>query len=200
MTFSEPHYIAPEGMYRAFAFEGDIHRSLDCVPLSVRRKLDLAGGKISLAGWQALTRAERLALCHLPVEGDGDVAVYREVLQAFAARAGVPLKPLVDPDAEARVWNANVPPPQLAKRLAELAARLAAGPTAPSAQPGGAGIVLDPPRWRALDEEARYALFKLADPKREPAKLHAALVELGLAPGPAPAVVPDVAICARGPA
>ena len=57
-------------MYKRFTFEGDIHESLDCVPLSVRRKLDLAALKISLDGWQQLSRAERLSLCHLPVDSE----------------------------------------------------------------------------------------------------------------------------------
>ena len=54
----DPHERAL--MYKRFEFEGAIHDTLECVPMSVRRKLDLATLKISLAGWQALSRAERL--------------------------------------------------------------------------------------------------------------------------------------------
>jgi len=35
-------------------------------------------------------------------------------------------------------------------------------------------------RWASLDEEARYAIVKLADPKRDTTKLRAALAELGM--------------------
>jgi hypothetical protein len=162
-------------VYKQFQFEGDVHQSLDCVPLSVRRRLDLAALKISLAGWQALSRAERLALCHLPTESDADLVVYREVMQAFCAARGVALKPLAD---SPRTWNAPEPPAELRARLEQL------------------GVPLSADAWRALDEEGRYALVKLADPQREPAKLHAALVELGLASGPA-AVDPAAASCTR---
>ena len=167
-------------MYKQFAFEGEIHEKLDCVPLCVRRKLDLAQLKVSLEGWQALPRAERLALCHLPVESDEEVAVYREVLAGFCARAGVPLAPLQDADAASRAWNAPEIPGVLAERLQKL------------------GVALTPAAWRALDEESRYALCKLAHPKRNPEKLRAACVELGLLEGPAPQISPAVLVCTPG--
>jgi hypothetical protein len=148
-------------MYRRFALEGEeMHVSLSCVPLTVRRKLDLAELKISLAGWQTLSREERLALCHLPVDGEGDLDVYREVLKGFAARAGVPLTPLGGGPVSPSDWSADRVQARLKDRLGE---------------------TFDAARLGALDEEARYALFKLADPKREPDKLRAAVRELGLA-------------------
>jgi hypothetical protein len=165
-------------MYKRFDFEGDVHQTLECVPLTVRRKLDIASLKISLEGWQALTRAERLALCHLPVDSEEDREVYIEVMRTFCERAGVPLKPLVDADAAGRTWNASTTPPRVKERADELHAKL------------------DDATWRRLDEESRYALVKLSDPKRNPLKIHAALVELGLLAGPAPRVIPEVAVCA----
>lgn len=164
-------------MYRRFAFEGDIHTQLDCVPLTVRRKLDLAAWKISLEGWQRLPYPARLALCHLPVDTEEDLQVYRSVMEGFCAAAAVALKPLVDEAAQRRVWNDTLPPEPLRGRLAEL------------------GCALDADAWQKLDEESRYALLKLADPKRHPAKLPAALVELGLRAGPAPSFSPEVAVC-----
>jgi hypothetical protein len=169
-------------MYKRFAFEGDIHASLDCVPLTVRRKLDLAAIKISLDGWQALTREERLCLCHLPVDSDEELAVYREVLLGFCQRGGVTWKPLVDPAVDGRPWNAAALPADLRARA------------------GALGASLDDARWSALDEESRYGLLKLTDPKRGPEKLAAALVELGLLAGPAPEVHPSVSVCDAAPA
>jgi hypothetical protein len=147
-------------MYKRFAFEDDVHDSLSCVPLAVRRKLDLAELKISLAGWQALTRPERLALCHLPVDAPDDLAVYREVLAGFAARASVRLTPLEGSPSDRSAWSAEGVEARLEDRLG--------------------GLPFDPARLRALDEESRYALFKLADPKRDLTKLRLALRELRL--------------------
>jgi hypothetical protein len=164
-------------MYKRFSFEGDIHTSLECVPLTVRRKLDLADVKLSLAGWQQLSRAERLCLCHLPVDLPEDLEIYREVLLAFCQRADVRWHKLSDPVAESGAWNADkVPAP-----LREWVRRLNAA--------------LDDQAWVRLDEESRYALLKLTDPKRTPEKLVAALIELGLLGGTMPAIQPTAEVC-----
>lgn len=147
-------------MYRRFAFEGDVHTALDCVPLAVRRKLDLAALKISLAGWQSLDRAERLALCLLPVDTEDDLEAYKEIYKAFAARKDVELKEL--PPADPSSWSRASLAPSIVERAREL------------------GVELSWDRWASLDEEERYAVVKYADPKREPAKLLALLRELGL--------------------
>jgi hypothetical protein len=167
-------------VYRRFAFEGDIYESLDCVPLSVRRKLDLAELKISLEGWQALPRAERLTLCHLPVDSLGELDVYRQVMQSFCERASVPLKKLEDLNAAARAWRSPEVPEALKARVASL------------------GVPLDDDRWSNLDEEVRYALLKLADPKRNPLKLQALLIELDLLAGPPPIIEAKVVVCEPG--
>jgi hypothetical protein len=159
-------------MYRQFTFEGDIHASLDCVPMAVRRKLDLVRWKISLAGWQLLPRADRLSLCHLPVDGPGDLEVYAEVLQHYAQRAGTELKLLPPPE---ELWKAEDVPADVATRCRE------------------ASIPIDTARWTRLDEDSRYALVKLADPKREATKFIAAAIELGLRSGPMPAGLPETA-------
>jgi hypothetical protein len=151
-------------MYKPFAFEGEVHQSLSCVPLTVRRKLDVAGLKISLDGWTTLTREERLALCHLPVDSEAEVTVYQEVMRGFCARHAVPLKPLTEVRDHGRSWNADDIPPPVVARLREV------------------GRDLPVAAWRALDEESRYALLKLADPKQAAAKFQAALAELGFAP------------------
>jgi hypothetical protein len=144
-------------MYRRFSFEAETDRTLDCVPLAVRRKLDLAALKISLAGWQSLPRAHRLALCHLPVEGDGDLDVYREVMRDFAAQAGAELKPL--PELTPEAWNPRDIPPRVAERATEL------------------GLALDHDAWRSLDEETRYCLWKYATTKDDAAKVRMLFAE-----------------------
>ncbi len=94
-------------MYRRFAFEGAVHATLETVPLAVRRKLDLAGIRITIFGWRALPREDRLSLCHLPVETAEDVAVYREVLMRFTARTGIPVDLI--PDRRARAARGACP-------------------------------------------------------------------------------------------
>src|SRR5258708_39995598 len=74
-------------MYLRFAFE-DGAETLEYMAQSMRRKLDLVGVKIGLKGWQAMTRAERLALAHFPVDTDDERAAFLQVLRGFAQRAG----------------------------------------------------------------------------------------------------------------
>jgi hypothetical protein len=140
-------------MYLRFAFEGDLHRTLEFIPIAVRRKLDLAGLKLSLAAWNCLSRAEKLAVCHLPVDGEEDLEVYREALSGFAARVGEPVSPLPGGPLDSRAWR-HVPE-ALATRV-------------------------DRDRWSGLSDEARYVVVKLADPRKSKDKLEAALRELGL--------------------
>ena len=140
-------------MYLRFAFEGDVHETLQTIPLAVRRKLDLSGLKLSLAGWTALSRAERLAVCHLPVDSASDLEVYREALRGFAERAGHPVTPLEEGPLDPASWG----PGQVAAAIGD---RIRAA------------------EWAALSEEARYVLVKLADPRRSPEKFNLALAEL----------------------
>jgi hypothetical protein len=158
-------------MYRRFAFEGAVHATLETVPLAVRRKLDLAGIRITIFGWRALPREDRLSLCHLPVETAEDVAVYREVLMRFTARTGIPVDLIPGPPSTRRSWSL----PEVLSRLgAQLGLEEAQG--------------LDGRRLALLSDEERYALFKLADPARDPARLRAALLELGFGEGTPPTV------------
>ena len=158
-------------MYRRFAFEGAVHETLETVPLAVRRKLDLAGLRVSVFGWRALPREDRLSLCHLPAETAEDVAVYREVLTRFAARARIPIDPVPGAPSNRRAWG----PLEVLSRLhAQL------GPEEARA--------LDGRRLAMLSDEERYALYKLADPARDPARLRIALLELGFGEGAPPTV------------
>ncbi|HWN57869.1 MAG TPA: nitrate reductase associated protein, partial [Methylomirabilota bacterium] len=55
-------------MIRKFKFEDEMHESLQCVPMAVRRKLDRVGLKVGLEQWKALDRGERFAICHIPAD------------------------------------------------------------------------------------------------------------------------------------
>jgi hypothetical protein len=141
-------------MYLRFAFEGDVHETLATIPLAVRRKLDLAGLKLSLVGWTALSRAERLAVCHLPVDSGRDLEVYREALRGFAERAGHPVVQLEGGPVDPAGWGPARVPAAIATRMSEK-------------------------DWARLSDEARFVLVKLAEPRRGPEKLGLALAELG---------------------
>jgi len=149
-------------MPRIFSFERELYATLDLLPLTMRRKLDLAGLKLSLDGWQALPIADRRALADAAVEGSASVAAFTAALRAATERAGVALKPVLL--AGAPRWQSPTVPVPLRARLPALRAEL------------------DDATWASLDDEARYALLALSEKQREPEGFGAALVELGLAP------------------
>ena len=77
-------------MIRKFKFEDEMHESLQCVPMAVRRKLDRVGLKIGLEQWKSLDHGERLAICHLPVDSSEELnALGVFIREAMKRRLGV---------------------------------------------------------------------------------------------------------------
>jgi hypothetical protein len=139
-------------MYLRFPFE-DGAEALEYMALSMRRKLDLVGVKIGLKGWQAMTRAERLALSHFPVEMDDERAAFVQVLRGFAERAGAKVETVAA--VGARAWGKERVPDAVRARR---------------------DISLD--AWAALSDEERYVLLRLAERQRMPERFDAALAQL----------------------
>lgn len=69
---------------RCFAFEDDFVADLRCLPMAVRRKLDLAGVKLRLSHWNALTAGERAELLAWP-DHPGAISDLRLWLQGRTA-------------------------------------------------------------------------------------------------------------------
>lgn len=146
-------------MFRHFDFEEDIYCSLDCVPMTVRRKLDRIGLKVHLAQWQGLGQGERLAICHLPAQQDDECDALRAfIVEVVKRTSGAELKPLPAAERAAAEPPETVPP----RLVADAAA---------------AGSALTQAMWDRLDGDERYMLTKLAGPEKSE-KLAIALREL----------------------
>lgn len=146
-------------MIREFKFEDEMHTTLACVPMAVRRKLDRVGVKVGLEQWKALGRGERMAICHLPVERHDE----REALKLFineAVRRVCGEEPRTLAEAHRAVAD---PPVKLPAQLAERAR--------------AAGVALDQAAWQRLDADERYALIKLGGGAEVSHNLAAALAE-----------------------
>lgn len=147
-------------MIRRFKFEDEVHHSLACVPMAVRRKLDRVGVKVSLEQWQALAQYERLAICHLPTESDEERDALRTFLEeTVQARSGSAAKPLAP-----ELQRAAEPPAAPPVRLVENAQT--------------AGITLSHAVWERLDADERYALIKLGGGAEQSHNFVTALREL----------------------
>lgn len=111
--------------------------------MAMRRKLDRIGIKIGLDQWQQLSRVERLAICHLPVDSAEEQEVVRSFIQeAVLARGGGATKELSE-EVRRTATPPDTPPATLIEHAHD------------------AGVVLDQSRWQRLDEDERYALVKL---------------------------------------
>ena len=142
-----------------FRFEGEAAASLEYMPLDLRRKLDLARLRLSLASWQAMPLDDRASLCAQEVTDDAGVGAFRERVIALARAVG---QEVPDAPEVAAVWREASAPEGVVARAAAL------------------GLDVDLTRWASLDEPRRYALHRLADPRKQTDKFRSALEEFGL--------------------
>ncbi|MDP3274217.1 MAG: nitrate reductase associated protein [Deltaproteobacteria bacterium] len=147
-------------MFRSFAFEEDMRETLTMIPLAVRRKLDLAGLKIGRADWESLPYVEREVLCHLPVDEDLEVRIYRDALVHFASRASISLTAIEPHERDRSQWSGDRVPTIVQARLSTTHLRLTHA-------------------WSALDDEARYCVYKYAQPEKREERFVALVLELG---------------------
>ncbi|MCP9909461.1 nitrate reductase associated protein [Cyanobium sp. BA20m-p-22] len=144
-----------------FHFEADFTADLRCIPMAVRRKLDLAGVKLKLQHWSELSETERVELLAWP-DDPAAIEALRQHLQArTSALSAGQAKDLPRPDAE---------PWQQADQLPEV---LAASCTQLNLELRSGG-------WAELTELQRFALVKLSHPGHEHRNLPRALAEFGL--------------------
>jgi hypothetical protein len=144
-----------------FDFEADFTADLRCIPMAVRRKLDLAGIKLKLQHWSELHEAERAELLAWADDPAAIEALRQHLLERSAALSAGQAKDLPRPDAE---------PWQLATQLPDVLA-------ASCAQ---LGLELPSAGWGELTELQRFALVKLSHPGHEHRNLPRALAEFGL--------------------
>jgi hypothetical protein len=147
---------------RCFAFEADFVGDLRCIPMAVRRKLDLVGVKLKLSHWSHLSEAERERLLAWPDDADALAELDRWLGERTAAMADGPAGRLVP--ASGAPWQQGTAPPELVLASCRQL-----------------GLSFDPAAWGALDELQRFALVKLSHPGHEHRNLPRALAEFGLA-------------------
>ena len=146
-----------------FRFEGEEEASLEYMPLDLRRKLDLAALRLSLAAWQAMSLDDRASLCAQDVTDDASATAFRERVIALARAVG---HDVPDSPKAATVWREASAPEAVVTRAAAL------------------GVDVGLAGWSSLDEARRYALYRLADPRKQADKFRSALEEFGLLRAP----------------
>ena len=147
-----------------FGFEAEFTADLRCIPMAVRRKLDLAGVKLKLVHWNGLTVAERQRLLAWP-DGTAAVAELRLwLLERTAQQAAGVARTL--PIACQESWQQQQEtPPSVSTACLEQ------------------GVLLSNPAWAGLSELQRFALVKLSQGGHEHRNLPLALAEFGVTSG-----------------
>jgi hypothetical protein len=148
-----------------FSFEQDFVGSWRCIPLCVRRKLDLIGLKLKLSHWLELSQAQRQQLVDWPDQADALDQLRAQLLTWTRPMADGEAKPL--PTAVAEPWQLQERVPDEVQRAATQRA-----------------VALGNEQWGALGELERFALCKLARPGHDHHNLGAAFAELLLQPTP----------------
>jgi hypothetical protein len=143
---------------RLFAFESDFGGDLRCIPMAVRRKLDLCGRKLRLQTWLSWSEERRRTLLHWPDDGAG--------LAGLAEALDDETTPL--PPARQEPWQGNAPVPSVV-----------------ASATGALGLAIGDADWNRLDELQRFALLKLSLPGHGRQNLARALAEFGLGDQPA---------------
>jgi len=160
--FSPPD---PEAIHnRIFAFEADFSGDLRCLPMAVRRKLDLAGVKLKLVHWHGLISAERQSLLQWGDDGPSLKAMGDWLLERSYSLPEGPAKAL-EPARSCAWQQTESLPGEVALSCAQL------------------GLKIEPQRWSWLDELQRFALIKLSHPGHEHRNLARAVGEFGLLKG-----------------
>ena len=142
-----------------FSFEQDFIGNWRCIPLCVRRKLDLVGIKLKLNHWLALEPPQRQQLVDwsdAPTEWAGFRQHLRDLTVGMADGVVKDLPPAVDAP-----WQCM---DQVPLAIAEAADQR--------------GVALSVDGWVRLSELDRFALCKLARPGHDHHNLDAAFTEL----------------------
>jgi hypothetical protein len=142
-------------------FESEAERTLDCIPMRVRMKLDLCGLKLSLEQWCRLPIAVRRILLEEPCGTACEIRRAREYLMRTAEAHGLDALPVVQVDRAS--WSA----------ASDVPSCVVSAMAATDLGPMGART------WRRLDDLQRFALLKLSRPGHT-RNLRAALEEFGL--------------------
>jgi hypothetical protein len=145
-----------------FGFESDLERSLACIPLAVRFKLDKSRIKLSLDQWQKLPEGNRRNLLNARCESGVEIAGFRRALEVLI-RAEFGDEPRRLEEGKDLPWDAQDVPPQVARRTAELGC-----------------TPLTASQWRALAPLKRFVLVKLSRDGDHGRNLKPALREFGL--------------------
>ena len=142
-----------------FNFEDDFIKDLRCIPLCVRRKLDLIGIKLKLTHWQDFNLIEKNKIVDCP-DSKNDLIDLKTFLKEITSNSKYGEAKEIEISINQPWQNKNKVPDQVLK----------------SALARGINISVE--KWRNLDELDRFAFCKLIRPSHEHNNLDRAFDEI----------------------
>ncbi len=152
-----------------FAFEQDfVEKGIRCIPMIVRKKMDVVGIKLKLAHWSQFNKKERLVLSIQACTTAEQQRLYGTYLTWLIRKYTGEEPVLLEPD-DHPVWQVtdNIPA-ELREKAAEF------------------GWTITIHQWGSISELQRFALLKLCRPGHENKNFPKAMMEFGLAAESAP--------------
>jgi hypothetical protein len=143
-TMRRAYYQGALVMHRQFAFEA----GSDCLPMSVKRKLDRLAIKIGRDQWLGMSSDEKTSISSLPGNGKDECETLRTFIDDALARRGLQATALTQ-----TVAQLADPPREVPAAVIESAREV--------------GFFMDQTRWSQLDDDQQYALTKLLDPGKK---------------------------------
>ena len=142
-----------------FNFEDDFIKDLRCIPLCVRRKLDLIGIKLKLTHWQEFNLIEKTKIVNWP-DTKKELFELKIFLKKITSNSKYGEVKEIEISINQPWQNKNKVPEQVLKSALER------------------GINISIEDWRNLNELDRFAFCKLIRPNHEHHNLDKALVEI----------------------
>jgi hypothetical protein len=131
-------------MHRQFAFEA----GSDCLPMSIKRKLDRLAIKIGRDQWLGMSSDEKTSIASLPCNSEDECKTLRTFIDDALVRRGLQATTLTQ-----TVVQLADPPREVPTAVIESAREV--------------GFSMDQTVWSKLDDEQQYALTKLLDPGKK---------------------------------
>jgi hypothetical protein len=146
-------------MFHRYQYEAEYYPTLSHLPLDLRRKLDLAGIRLGLKDWQAISFEERMVLCHLACDTDEETRVFTNFLDFLSRKyCGKPIERIAAVDSA--LWDSSAVPHAVREKSAAVKRE----------------VNLD--QWCSWQPHERYALYKTAVSSRQPEAFEQVLSQL----------------------
>ena len=142
-----------------FNFEDDFIKDLRCIPLCVRRKLDLIGIKLKLTHWQEFNLTEKTKIVNWP-DTKKELFELKIFLKKITINSKYGEAKEIEISSNQPWQDKNKVPEQVLKSALER------------------GINISIEKWRNLNELDRFAFCKLIRPNHENHNLDKALIEI----------------------